>query len=129
MWILEGKLPIKVLTHWHNKEIDESDEESENVSVISGGSSKSSNQRFKSLFKFLLRERKNAEKMLLLKNSGSKTPSESQGRHKDINGHISGGKGGSGNVGGGNSGGSGGCVIHPSNSCLIHPNSSRNSGQ
>ena len=101
--ILEGKLPVKVLTRWHNKEIDESDEESDNVSVISGGSSKSSDQRFESLFKFLLRERKNAEKILLLKNSGSKTPSESQGRRKDINGHIGGGKCGSGSGGGGNS--------------------------
>ena len=63
--------------------------------------------------------------MLLLKNSGSKTASVSQGRCKDINGHISGGKVGSENGGGGNSGGgSGGRAIHPSNSCLIHPNSS-----
>ena len=71
--ILEGKLPIKVLARWHNKEIDGSDKESTNVSVINDGSSKSIYQRFDSLFKFLLRERKNAENMLLLKNYGNKT--------------------------------------------------------
>ena len=142
--ILEGKLPDEVLTRWHNTEIEESDEETEE----SGHSvSRSSNSRFESMFKFLLRERKNAEKMLLLK--GSSSPPENtqntQNRRRDVNGHVNdnrgGGGGGNGNNGGGNGntgggngdnsgggggsgGGGSGASVNPGNRCLIHPNSS-----
>ena len=121
--ILEGKLPTDVLTRWHNKDTEESDEDSVSVS----SAARSSNQRFETMFKFLLRERKNAEKMLLLKPSTK--PEQLPSRRKDMNGHVGGGVNHTlgntgGGAGGGGSGGSGANKINPGNSCLIHPSSS-----
>ena len=125
--ILEGKLPADVLTRWHNKEIEESDDETDQESVRSV--SKPSNSRFESMFKFLLRERKNAEKVLLLKNPSNKTPADPPPRRRDMNGHVNNGGGGGASSGGGGASNGGGGVgaggpVKRSNSCLIHPNSS-----
>ena len=68
--ILESKLPYLVLTRWLNNVTEKSDEESDgddNDSISSKGSTTSTNT-FDRMFKFLLKERKNAERMLLLKN-------------------------------------------------------------
>ena len=116
--ILQNKLPYQVLTRWLVKEREDSDDDNrsdDNASTTSSDS-KDSTRTFDKMFKFLLKERKNAERMLLIKNKIEKPqPPQTPSNRRDTSGAVN----GVGDTGAGFK-----KIINPNNKCLVHPNAS-----